>query len=134
MRSWIGRSVLPARLTGRRLCATVAGGPASAAATDNGRHKKEVHDVQGESMLTGVVMVAVVAWLASWATGADPIKIAYIDPLSGPFAATGENGLQQFKLAADDLNRAGGVLGRQFEVVGYDNKVSPRKLSSSSRR
>ena len=54
--------------------------------------------LRAKSILTGVVMVAVVAWLASWATGADPIKIAYIDPLSGPFAATGENGLQQFKL------------------------------------
>jgi branched-chain amino acid transport system substrate-binding protein len=75
----------------------------------------------------GVVIVAVLAWLVSAATGADPIKIAYIDPLSGPFAATGENGLQQFKFAADHLNRAGGVLGRQFEVIGFDNKVSPQE-------
>ena len=82
---------------------------------------------RARGILTGLVMVAMVAWLASGATGADPIKIAYIDPLSGPFAATGENGLQQFKLAADHLNRAGGVLGRQVEVIGYDNKVSPQE-------
>lgn len=82
---------------------------------------------RARGILTSMVILAVVAWLASGATGADPIKIAYIDPLSGPFAATGENGLQQFKLAADHLNRAGGVLGRQFEVIGYDNKVSPQE-------
>lgn len=82
---------------------------------------------RARGILTSMVILAVVAWLASGATGADPLKIAYIDPLSGPFAATGENGLQQFKLAADHLNRAGGVLGRQIEVIGYDNKVSPQE-------
>ena len=35
------------------------------------------------------VILAVVAGLAASATPADPIRIAYIDPLSGPFAATG---------------------------------------------
>jgi len=55
------------------------------------------------------------------------VKIAYVDPLSGAFAATGENGLNQFRLAADQINRAGGVLGRQLEIVPFDNKVSPQE-------
>ena len=83
--------------------------------------------IRVKSILSGALVLAIVVSLASWATGADPIKIAYIDPLSGPFAATGENGLQQFKLAAEHLNRAGGVMGRKFEVIGYDNKVSPQE-------
>jgi branched-chain amino acid transport system substrate-binding protein len=74
-----------------------------------------------------IVMVAVVAWLAPGATPADPIRIAYVDPLSGPFAATGENGLNQFRYAAEAINKAGGVLGRQLEIVPYDNKVSPQE-------
>src|SRR5215510_6680629 len=74
-----------------------------------------------------IVMLAVVAWLAPGATPADPIRIAYIDPLSGPFAATGENGLNQFRFAADGINKAGGVLNRQIEIVPYDNKVSPQE-------
>lgn len=82
---------------------------------------------RAKAVLTGLVMLAMIASLATGATGADTIKIAYIDPLSGPFAATGENGLQQFKFAADHLNRAGGVLGQKFEVIGYDNKVSPQE-------
>ena len=60
-------------------------------------------------------------------TPADPIRIAYIDPLSGPFAATGENGLNQFKYATEALNKGGGVLGRQLEIVPLDNKVSPQE-------
>ncbi|MCE8009077.1 branched-chain amino acid ABC transporter substrate-binding protein [Aestuariivita sp.] len=57
------------------------------------------------------------------------IKIAFIDPLSGPFASTGTNGLHQFEFAADYMvNQQGGVLGGQtFEVVGFDNKISPKE-------
>ena len=77
--------------------------------------------------LIGVLVLAVVAWLAPGAMSADPIRVAYIDPLSGPFAATGENGLKQFRYAADQINRAGGVLGRQVEIVPFDNKVSPQE-------
>ncbi|MBJ6371695.1 branched-chain amino acid ABC transporter substrate-binding protein [Sedimentitalea arenosa] len=60
---------------------------------------------------------------------AEDIKIAFIDPLSGPFAATGTNGLHQFQFAADKLvNEKGGVLdGQTFEVIGFDNKISPKE-------
>jgi branched-chain amino acid transport system substrate-binding protein len=74
-----------------------------------------------------VVVLGVVAWLAPGAMPADPIRVAYIDPLSGPFAATGENGLNQFRFAADRINRSGGVLGRPLEIVPYDNKISPQE-------
>ena len=59
----------------------------------------------------------------------DTIKIAFIDPLSGPFAATGNNGLHQYQFAAEKLvNEKGGVLGgKKFEVIGFDNKVSPKE-------
>ncbi len=74
-----------------------------------------------------VLVLAVVAALAPAATPQDAIRIAYIDPLSGPFAATGENGLNQFRYAADAINKAGGVLGKKLEMVPLDNKVSPQE-------
>jgi len=59
---------------------------------------------------------------------ADPVRIAFIDPLSGPFAATGSSGLKQFQFIANDINNAGGVLGgRKLEVIGFDNKISPKE-------
>ncbi len=60
---------------------------------------------------------------------AENIKIAFIDPLSGPFASTGTNGLHQFEFAAQYMiNDNGGVLeGDMFEVVGFDNKTSPKE-------
>ncbi len=57
----------------------------------------------------------------------ETIKIAYIDPLSGPFAVTGENGVNQFKFAAEQVNKAGGVLGKKLEIVPFDSKASPQE-------
>ena len=67
--------------------------------------------------------------IAASAAQAEAIKIAFIDPLSGPFAATGSNGLSQFQFAADELvNKAGGVLGgKTFEIVPFDNQTSPKE-------
>jgi branched-chain amino acid transport system substrate-binding protein len=56
------------------------------------------------------------------------VKIAYIDPLSGPFANVGEAGLKGFKEAAEILvNQKGGIMGQKLEFVGFDNKGSPQE-------
>ncbi|MEM7300893.1 MAG: branched-chain amino acid ABC transporter substrate-binding protein [Pseudomonadota bacterium] len=79
--------------------------------------------------LAGALFAAAFAGMASTAGyAADTIKIAFIDPLSGPFAATGNQGLAQYKFAADELvNKNGGVLGKNFEIVAFDNKISPKE-------
>jgi branched-chain amino acid transport system substrate-binding protein len=57
---------------------------------------------------------------------ADPVRVAFIDPLSGPFAAVGVTGLKEYQFIANEINKAGGVLGgRKLEVIGFDNKISP---------
>lgn len=60
---------------------------------------------------------------------AENIKIAFIDPLSGPFATTGTQGLAEYKFAAETLvNATGGVLGGDmFEIVSFDNKMSGKE-------
>jgi branched-chain amino acid transport system substrate-binding protein len=59
---------------------------------------------------------------------ADPIQIAFIDPLSGPFANVGEVTLRHFYLAVEGLNARGGVLGgRKFELVPLDSKGSAQE-------
>jgi branched-chain amino acid transport system substrate-binding protein len=57
----------------------------------------------------------------------DTIKIAYIDPLSGPGATVGEVGLKTFQFLADELNAKGGALGKKFEILPFDNKVNPQE-------
>jgi branched-chain amino acid transport system substrate-binding protein len=52
---------------------------------------------------------------------ADTIKIGVPVPLSGPYANAGVDILNAAKLAADDINAAGGVLGKQIEILGEDD-------------
>jgi len=76
-------------------------------------------------MTRRLVVLAVSALLAAPASA--QIKIAYVDPLSGPFANIGQQGLQHFQFLVDRINAAGGVLGGQkLEVVSFDNKGSPQ--------
>ena len=75
------------------------------------------------------ISAALALAMTAGAAFAENIKIAFIDPLSGPFASTGTNGLHQFEFAADMLvNKEGGVLGgTDFEIVAFDNKISPKE-------
>ncbi|MBV8575182.1 MAG: branched-chain amino acid ABC transporter substrate-binding protein, partial [Acetobacteraceae bacterium] len=55
----------------------------------------------------------------------DTIKIAYTDPMSGPFAQAGQQTLEQMQYILDEINAKGGALGRKFELVVFDNKSQP---------
>ncbi len=71
-------------------------------------------------------LLAAAALLAA-APAPAQIKIAYIDPMTGPFANIGVQGLTHFQSIADKINASGGVLGGQkLEVVVFDNKGSPQ--------
>lgn len=62
------------------------------------------------------------------AFAAEPLKIAFINTLSGAFALQGEETLKNFQTAVDGVNARGGVLGgRPLEIVTYDNKGNPQE-------
>jgi branched-chain amino acid transport system substrate-binding protein len=58
---------------------------------------------------------------------AQTVRIGYIDPLSGPFAAVGEQGLRHLTMAIEDINAKGGVLGQKLELVALDSKANPQE-------
>jgi ABC-type branched-subunit amino acid transport system substrate-binding protein len=60
------------------------------------------------------------------------IKIGALLPLSGNSAEAGANMLDAAKLAADDLNAAGGVLGRQIEIVSGDDGCAPEMATAAA--
>jgi branched-chain amino acid transport system substrate-binding protein len=77
---------------------------------------------------TRLAAALAVGFVALPGIAADPVRIAFIDPLSGPFAAVGASGLKQFQFIANEINKSGGVLGgRKLEVIGFDNKISPKE-------
>jgi len=55
-------------------------------------------------------------------SAADPIKIGLSAAFSGPNAAAGQALSRGAELAMDEINSAGGVLGRQFALVIRDNE------------
>ena len=67
--------------------------------------------------------------MALWGAGAraadDTIKIGYIDPFSGAFAAGGDASLKMFQFIVDNVNAKGGALGKKFELVTFDDKLQP---------
>jgi len=65
----------------------------------------------------------------------DTIKIALIEPLSGPVAAVGRDSLEGFEFYADRINAAGGVLGgRKIEIVPFDNVMNAEKTTQQLRK
>jgi len=79
-------------------------------------------------MKTTFRMIAIAA-LATCATGAfaqkgETVKIAWIDPLSGLMAPVGSNQLKSFQYFAEEFSK-NNPAGVKFEVVGFDNKLSP---------
>ena len=61
---------------------------------------------------------------------AENVKIAFIDPLSGPFAPVGQGILYSWQMIADQANKEKWAAGHTFEVVGFDNKASPQESLS----
>ena len=79
-------------------------------------------------MLVLGLMLAGAGLSSATASAADNVKIAIIDPLSGPFANVGEAMVRYTTLAADVINARGGVLGgAKFEVIALDSKSSPQE-------
>jgi branched-chain amino acid transport system substrate-binding protein len=55
----------------------------------------------------------------------DTIKIGFIAPFSGAFAPQGDAFLKELKYSMDVVNKTGGALGKQFEIVTFDDKLQP---------
>ncbi len=74
--------------------------------------------------------------LIACATGAfaqkgETVKIAFIDPLSGPFANVGQNQLKSWQFVAERFSGSKNPAGVKFEVTGFDNKGSPQESLNS---
>jgi branched-chain amino acid transport system substrate-binding protein len=64
---------------------------------------------------------------AAHAQSGETVRIAFIDPLSGPFANVGQNQLKGWQFIAEKKGGKGNKAGVNFEVVGFDNKGSPQE-------
>src|SRR3978361_1090619 len=60
----------------------------------------------------------------------DSIKIGVNEPLTGPFAASGTYVTNGARIAADEINAKGGILGKKIELVIEDNKSNPTEAAA----
>ena len=63
------------------------------------------------------------AVFAVGAQAADPIKIGVAGPFTGGSSSMGVSMRDGVRLAADEINKAGGVLGRQIQLVERDDEA-----------
>src|SRR6185312_263856 len=67
----------------------------------------------------GVLQVA--APFIIQARGETPIKIGMVDPLTGVYAAPAQNEVIGAKLAVEEINAKGGIIGRPVELLVEDS-------------
>ncbi len=73
------------------------------------------------------VSVAFACAGVAYAQKGETVKIAFMDPLSGPFANVGQNQLKSWQYVAERFSGAKNPAGVKFEVTGFDNKGSPQE-------
>ena len=69
-----------------------------------------------------ILLAGVTVMLTCLARSAEPLKIGMVVTLSGAVAEPGHIETQGAKLAAEEVNKAGGVLGRPIELVIEDSQ------------
>src|SRR5437667_1933912 len=86
-----------------------------------------IKSAAGSALLAGVGTPAIVRGQA------DAIRIGHLTPLTGFLGPLGEYAVMGVKLAAEEINNAGGVMGRKIELVMEDS-VNPQTASAKAER
>jgi branched-chain amino acid transport system substrate-binding protein len=81
----------------------------------------------GATALAGLGMPAIVK------AQSDVIRIGHLTPVTGFLGPLGEFAQMGVKLAAEEINAAGGVLGRKIELV-IEDSVNPQTASAKAER
>jgi branched-chain amino acid transport system substrate-binding protein len=74
------------------------------------------------STATGLIAIASPPIIA--ARGETPVKIGWVDPFTGTYAALGTSQLNGAKMAATEINKKGGILGRQVQILAEDSAAN----------
>jgi branched-chain amino acid transport system substrate-binding protein len=88
-----------------------------------------------KAIMQKLALAAVGAALLGGAAAAqDTIKIGVTQPLTGAFAASGNYVAQGAKIAEEEINKAGGVLGKKIQLIVEDNKSNPTEAVATAEK
>ncbi len=82
----------------------------------------------------GIAAVTLAAALAAAPVLAGEVKIGALMPMTGALGEYGVTSLNGIKLAADEINAAGGVLGSKLSIVVGDTQTNPQAGVESAKR
>ena len=68
--------------------------------------------------------VAAPAFLRSASAQSATIKIGQVVPITGPAAEAGKYAMAGAKIALDEINKKGGILGKQVEIITEDDQTT----------
>jgi branched-chain amino acid transport system substrate-binding protein len=74
---------------------------------------------------SGLMLAALVAVGATTARAQDPVRIGYAADMSGACGPLVDGATKGFRQGVEELNAAGGLLGRRIEVIERDTKTKP---------
>lgn len=84
--------------------------------------------------LRAALAASALAAVATQSHAQDTIKVGVSQPLTGSVAASGTYVTNGARIAADLINKKGGVLGKPLELVIEDNKSNPREAVNSAEK
>ena len=84
-------------------------------------------------VIAAVVLLLVGGVVAQGHAGT-PIKLGVVAPLSGPGTSYGLGIKQGAEMAVDEINKAGGVAGRQIQLVVVDDASNPGQSVTAMQR
>src|SRR6202451_4319399 len=80
--------------------------------------------INRRSLNAGLAASLAAPMISRVARAADTFKIGMVLPVTGPAAAVGGYALAGAKIALDRVNKSGGVLGKQLELVTEDDQTT----------
>ena len=86
------------------------------------------------TLLRRSLLAASLAVISSLAQAEDPIKIGSSLAVTGPASFLGDPELKTLELYIDKINKDGGILGRQLELIHYDDGANPGKARTFFKR
>lgn len=90
--------------------------------------------LKGGAALTGTLALGFPAIVHAQT---EKIKIGHLTPLTGFLGALGAYAQLGIRMAEDEINKAGGVMGRQIEIISEDESIrrpaQPKRSACSIR-
>jgi branched-chain amino acid transport system substrate-binding protein len=87
------------------------------------------------AVLKGAAAASIAAGLPIRASAqGEPIKLGILTPLTGAGGADGPRMLKAMQAVIDEVNKAGGVLGRRIETIVEDDQTNPEAAVRAARK